>query len=203
MEQNAFFWLVPQKEQPALLLCRGASKDFDFVQCFDGRFSYEIWVYTQSNEDLYMGMALDNQPVYNAMRLRCTPEKRWIQLGNFQATKGEHRVTITAVNQDCCLEGLLICRNADYIHNGTATEHIPRIVADKILAVISSKYVFLLLLNLALLVVGCLMAGMDVAVATPKGYEPDPTVLEYAKQYGDKFTLTEDVMEAAKDLCAH
>ena len=131
MEQNAFFWLVPQKEQPALLLCRGASKDFDFVQCFDGRFSYEIWVYTQSNEDLYMGMALDNQPVYNAMRLRCTPEKRWIQLGNFQATKGEHRVTITAVNQDCCLEGLLICRNADYIHNGTATEHIPRIVAGE------------------------------------------------------------------------
>ena len=52
------------------------------------------------------------------------------------------------------------------------------------------------------LVVGCLMAGMDVAVATPKGYEPDPTVLEYAKQYGDKFTLTEDVMEAAKDCDA-
>ncbi len=52
------------------------------------------------------------------------------------------------------------------------------------------------------LVVGCLMAGMDVAVATPKGYEPHPTVLEYAKAYGSKFTLTESVKEAARDCDA-
>ena len=87
MEQNSFFWLVPRKAQPELQLPRGASAEFDFIQCFDGRFSYEIWVYTQSDEDLYMGMTLDDQPVYNAMRLRCAPEKRWIQMGNFQATK--------------------------------------------------------------------------------------------------------------------
>ena len=52
------------------------------------------------------------------------------------------------------------------------------------------------------LVVGCLMAGMDVAVATPKGYEPHPSVLEYAKAYGNKFTLTESVKEAARDCDA-
>ena len=131
MEQNSFFWLVPQKEQPALRLSRGDSADFDFVQCFDGRFSYEIWVYTQSMEDLYMGMDLDDRSVYTAMRLCCTGEKRWVQLGNFQATKGEHRVTVRVVNQDCCLEGLLICRGADYIHNGTATAHLPRILGGE------------------------------------------------------------------------
>lgn len=131
MEQNSFFWLVPRKAQPELQLPRGASAEFDFIQCFDGRFSYEIWVYTQSDEDLYMGMTLDDQPVYNAMRLRCAPEKRWIQLGNFQATKGEHRITVSAVNKDCCLEGILICRGSDYIHNGTAVAHLPRIVAGE------------------------------------------------------------------------
>lgn len=52
------------------------------------------------------------------------------------------------------------------------------------------------------LVVGCLMAGMDVAVATPKGYEPHESVLEYAKAYGSKFTLTESVKEAARDCDA-
>ena len=52
------------------------------------------------------------------------------------------------------------------------------------------------------LVVGCLMAGMDVAIATPKGYEPHETVLEYAAGFGSKFTLTTDVKEAARDCDA-
>ena len=140
MEQNSFFWLVPQKNQPSLLLSRGSSANFDFIQCFDGRFSYEIWVYTQSAEDLYMGMTLDDQPVYHSMHLRCAPEKRWIQLGNFQATKGEHRISVTAVNKDCCLEGLLICRGAGYIHDGTATTHLPRIIAgEDILSILQQE----------------------------------------------------------------
>lgn len=49
------------------------------------------------------------------------------------------------------------------------------------------------------LVVGGLLAGMDVAVASPEGYAPDKTVLEFAKAYPGKFTLTSDVMEGAKD----
>ncbi|MBR5145704.1 MAG: ornithine carbamoyltransferase, partial [Clostridia bacterium] len=49
------------------------------------------------------------------------------------------------------------------------------------------------------LIVGCLKVGMSFALACPKGYEPDAEVLECAKQYGDKFVMTTDVLEAAKD----
>lgn len=48
------------------------------------------------------------------------------------------------------------------------------------------------------LIVGCLLAGMEVSIACPKGYTPNSQVLEYAQQY-DCFTLTEDPMVAAKD----
>ena len=49
------------------------------------------------------------------------------------------------------------------------------------------------------LIVGCLKVGMSFALACPKGYEPSADVLEFAKQYGDKFVMTTDVLEAAKD----
>lgn len=47
------------------------------------------------------------------------------------------------------------------------------------------------------LIVGGLTVGMEVAVACPEGYRPDSTVLEFAKAYGDKFTLTDKPVEAA------
>ncbi len=49
------------------------------------------------------------------------------------------------------------------------------------------------------IIVGCLKLGMKVAVATPKGYEPDAHVLEFTKQYPNMFTLTNDVYEAANN----
>lgn len=49
------------------------------------------------------------------------------------------------------------------------------------------------------LIVGGLKMGMDVAVATPDAYRPDPMVLDFAKEYGDHFTLTDDIFAAAKD----
>jgi ornithine carbamoyltransferase len=49
------------------------------------------------------------------------------------------------------------------------------------------------------LTVGCLKVGMSVSLACPKGYYPDPAVLEFAVGYGDKFTLTNDCFEAVKD----
>ena len=49
------------------------------------------------------------------------------------------------------------------------------------------------------IIVGCLKLGMKVSVATPKGYEPDQRVLDFTKQYPGMFTLTTDIMEAAKD----
>lgn len=49
------------------------------------------------------------------------------------------------------------------------------------------------------LIVGGLKVGMEVCVACPKDYQPDPEVLEFTKQYGDKFSMTDIPMEAAKD----
>lgn len=48
------------------------------------------------------------------------------------------------------------------------------------------------------LIVGCIKVGMDVAVACPKGYEPDADIVAWANETG-KFTLTTDIFEAAKD----
>ncbi|MCI8594606.1 MAG: ornithine carbamoyltransferase [Oscillospiraceae bacterium] len=47
------------------------------------------------------------------------------------------------------------------------------------------------------LIVGGLKCGMEVAVATPKGYEPDESVLSFAKTQKD-FALTDDPAEAVK-----
>lgn len=47
------------------------------------------------------------------------------------------------------------------------------------------------------LIAGGLKVEMDVAAACPKGYEPDPEILEAAKAYGSHFTLTDDPKVAA------
>ncbi len=48
------------------------------------------------------------------------------------------------------------------------------------------------------LIVGGLKVGMDVSVACPEGYDPDPKVLEFAKTVTDaKFSLVRDPKEAA------
>ena len=49
------------------------------------------------------------------------------------------------------------------------------------------------------LIVGCLKVGMRVAIACPKSHMPDSVVLEFAKAYGDKFSITDDVLQACKD----
>lgn len=50
------------------------------------------------------------------------------------------------------------------------------------------------------LLVGGLKVGMEVALATPSDYQPDAGVLRFAgERYNDKFTLTTDIMTAAKD----
>lgn len=49
------------------------------------------------------------------------------------------------------------------------------------------------------LIVGGLKMGMDVAVACPQGYDPDPQVLDFAASVkGPKFQLLRDPKEAAK-----
>lgn len=50
------------------------------------------------------------------------------------------------------------------------------------------------------LIVGGLKCGMDVSVACPEGYDPDPTVLKFAKaEKESNFTLCRDPKEAARD----
>lgn len=47
------------------------------------------------------------------------------------------------------------------------------------------------------LIVGGLKTGMSVTIACPKGYEPPEEILEFAKQYGDKFGMYHSPKEAA------
>lgn len=53
------------------------------------------------------------------------------------------------------------------------------------------------------LLYGCSKVGMDIAIATPKGYECDAEIIknarEEAKLTGVNITITEDPMEAVKD----
>ncbi|MCL1965190.1 MAG: ornithine carbamoyltransferase [Firmicutes bacterium] len=47
------------------------------------------------------------------------------------------------------------------------------------------------------LIAGGLKTGMRVSIACPKGYEPDETVLSFARAYGDQFKLTDVPADAA------
>ncbi len=48
------------------------------------------------------------------------------------------------------------------------------------------------------LIVGGIKMGMEVAVACPDGYTPDPEIMKWAAENG-KFTCTDNILEAAKD----
>ncbi len=52
------------------------------------------------------------------------------------------------------------------------------------------------------LIAGCLKVGMRVSIACPADYQPDKQVLDFAKEYGDKFFMTDKPIEAAKDCDA-
>ena len=48
------------------------------------------------------------------------------------------------------------------------------------------------------LIVGGLKVGMQVSIACPEGYRPDPKVLSFAADCGDSFFMTDKVLEAAQ-----
>ena len=48
------------------------------------------------------------------------------------------------------------------------------------------------------LIVGGLLAGMNVSAACPSEYHPHPDVLKFAESYPGRFVLTENVLEAAE-----
>ncbi len=49
------------------------------------------------------------------------------------------------------------------------------------------------------LIVGALKTGMSISVACPEGYEPDSQVLDFAKDFGDKFSMFRTPKEAVVD----
>lgn len=49
------------------------------------------------------------------------------------------------------------------------------------------------------LIVGALKTGMSISVACPEGYEPHKDVLDFAKGYGDKFSMFRTPKEAVVD----
>ena len=48
------------------------------------------------------------------------------------------------------------------------------------------------------LIVGAIKMGMSMAVACPKGYEPDAEIMKWAQENGE-FLCTDNILEAAKD----
>jgi ornithine carbamoyltransferase len=49
------------------------------------------------------------------------------------------------------------------------------------------------------LIVGGLKVGMSVSIACPDDYQPPKEILDFAKEYGDKFEMTNSPIQAAKD----
>lgn len=48
------------------------------------------------------------------------------------------------------------------------------------------------------LIAGCIKMGMDIAIACPKGYEPDPELIKWGCEQG-KLTITDDIKAAAEN----
>ncbi|MCQ2469213.1 MAG: ornithine carbamoyltransferase [Ruminococcus sp.] len=49
------------------------------------------------------------------------------------------------------------------------------------------------------LIVGCLKVGMSVSIACPDDYQPPKVILDFAKEYGEKFEMTNVPKLAAKN----
>lgn len=49
------------------------------------------------------------------------------------------------------------------------------------------------------LIVGCLKVGMTVSIACPDDYQPPKEILDFAAEYGDKFSMTNSPAQAAKN----
>ena len=52
------------------------------------------------------------------------------------------------------------------------------------------------------LIMSSVQTGMEIAVVTPKGYEPDPAAVKFAKENGGKVTVYDDPIRAVTDAHA-
>lgn len=128
LEQNSYLWILPNDKENTKILQSKQTTAYSFIECFDGKFSYEVWVYTKNENDVKIRMDIDNKNIYENMKITAKKDYSWQLYGNFQVVKGEHKITLTNNdNSDIELCGVLITRNASYVHNGTATNHLKEI----------------------------------------------------------------------------
>ncbi len=52
------------------------------------------------------------------------------------------------------------------------------------------------------LIMSSVQTGMEIAVGTPKGYEPDPEAIKFARENGGKVTIYDDPVKAVTDAHA-
>ncbi len=52
------------------------------------------------------------------------------------------------------------------------------------------------------LIMASVQTGMEIAVGTPKGYEPDPVAVKFARENGGKVTIYDDPVRAVSDAHA-
>ena len=124
MEQNTQLWLLPTADTHSMTLAPGEGKSFSFIECFDGKFSYEIWLRYNAPKDTKLGLYVNGKTIYEYMTVDASDETIWRLFGNFQVVKGEHQLEIRN-NDDIPFyaEAAIVTRDSGYIRRGTADEH--------------------------------------------------------------------------------
>ena len=132
MEQNTQLWLFPKVNEPSMTIYPGQSVPFSFIECFDGKFSYEIWLRCKTETKTKLGLYVNGKTIYEHMVIAPTDDVCWTQLGCFQVVKGEHELVIK--NNDSIpftFEGALVTRDNGYARNGTADIHRLEIIKGR------------------------------------------------------------------------
>ena len=132
MEQNTQLWLFPKANIPSATLAPGQSMAFSFVECFDGKFSYEIWLRCKTERKIRLGLYVNAKTIYENMVIAPTDDVCWTMFGCFQVVKGEHELIIKNNDDiDFTFEGALVTRDGGYIHRGVADEHRLEIIKGR------------------------------------------------------------------------
>ncbi|MBQ2720833.1 MAG: hypothetical protein IJF23_04780 [Clostridia bacterium] len=132
MEQNTQLWLFPKANTPTVTLSAGESMAFSFIECFDGKFSYEVWLRCKTERNVKLGLYVNAKTIYEKMVIAPTEDVCWTQFGCFQVVKGEHELIIRNNDDiDFTFEGALVTRDSGYIRCGVADEHRLEIIKGR------------------------------------------------------------------------
>ncbi len=132
MKQNTILWLLPELNQPVSVLLSGEKRTISFVQCLDGKFSYDIWILAQGEGETLFRVEVNGTTLYESMRI---PERKngvWYLLGGVTIPKGEHRMEICNVgDMPVSIQGFLMGRSTEYITGGMADQHSAMLMSGK------------------------------------------------------------------------